>query len=440
MGQKQHANPTHIMREAFWNTLVIGCFCLAMMHLTLMQQQQAGAAFIPRSQWTPPPTPPSPPVPPLWSHSSRSMTSSLALQDKPAPELPAWDNLSSDSLRDRARWYNSTAVPSLFSGMWKVMHTDKSDFAYVSGIPCIGCSMSLHTTTGAPLLRMGREVNVLTMKRRGGEEKGSEPSSKSANPADIVPSTTEESAPTRGVVQIDIPPPDPERQAVSVPVNCLITREPRLRTERVVTWTVEVATQLLNTEHVGVAWLTLLGRTGSNFQDHSFDRMLGSMAMKVTPEMYLLFEAWLSPTHLLDMAPRLGSATYVKVRSREPVQPSTWYHLVGRSNGRRLQLFINGELAGESVTLPGLHALSVPPSPLHGQITLGCGMHNSTTTDPCSCLIAEARISPFERRPAEWLYTRSNTNKGARMCADGLKYLDGACVHGYGGRLGAGRV
>ena len=37
--------------------------------------------------------------------------------------------------------------------------------------------------------------------------------------------------------------------------------------------------------------------------------------------------------------------------------------------------------------------LRVPPKEEHGDVTFGCGMFDCKITDPCSCLISEARIS-----------------------------------------------
>jgi len=224
-------------------------------------------------------------------------------------------------------------------------------------------------------------------------------------------------------VYVDRPPPDPERPEVVVPVNCLTTKQPSLRTLPIRQWTVEVVVDFLNNEHFGRAWQTIFGRTGGNFTANEFDAKLAAMAMKLAPDMHLLLEAWVG-TEPVSKAPQ-----YVSVRSKEMLEPSTWYHLVGRSNGHDLQLLVNGVLAGEfhSDKLVPSMPLSVPPLSAHGDFTFGCGMHEGLIADACSCLLAEARLSPAFLQPAEWLW-RPSEHPLVNPCSKGSHFFSGVCI------------
>ena len=237
---------------------------------------------------------------------------------------------------------------------------------------------------------------------------------------------------------IDRPPPDPERPEVVVPVTCSSTRQPQLRTLVVTQWTIEVTTSFLNNEHFGKAWQTVVGRTGATFSTHAFDSKLSALALKLDPDMHLLLQAWLTQQSADRVA---ASPHYVSVRSKSAVEATTWYHIVGRSDGQRIQLFVNGELAGESEPVAG--ALSIPPSLKHGDLTLGCGMHDSLITDACSCLIAEARVLPEALAQKDWLWLQSDA-PSSNPCAGGARLFAGVCVkesgvisspHGRGSRL-----
>ena len=222
---------------------------------------------------------------------------------------------------------------------------------------------------------------------------------------------------------VDRPPPDTERLEVQVPINCLTTREPGLRAQpgnR--SWTVEVVVHFMNNDHFGRAWQTVFGRTGRNFTNAStFDADLGAMAIKVAPDMHLLFEAWIA---------RRGQAPlYVSLRTTTTLYPGEWYHIVGRGSGSTVELFVNGKAAAAYVGPPedGIAALSTPPRLDHGDLTVGCGMHAGQTSDSCSCMVAEARVSPQALSPSSWLW-RPAEQKSLTRCGKGLKVYAGVCI------------
>ena len=177
-------------------------------------------------------------------------------------------------------------------------------------------------------------------------------------------------------------------------VACLRTRQPKLRNLRLREWTVEVVVLFSRNTHFGQAWQGVLGRTGSGFSSDSFDRNLSAMGLKLTPDRHLLLEAW-------GVRPVRGSH-FVSIRSNGPaLSPETWYHIVGRCDGSHMRLYVNGALRAQS-EFGG--DLAVPPLEAHGDFTLGCGMHANALADPCSCLIAEARVTSAALEPSDWLW------------------------------------
>ena len=100
------------------------------------------------------------------------------------------------------------------------------------------------------------------------------------------------------------------------------------------------------------------------------------------------------------------------------------YSLTARSDGNKMDLFVNARFEGARYTaggrfginarmwnganvllMPGCRrcsslgmanfsaaaTLAVPPLPSHGDFTVGCGMFGGKRADPCSCLVSEVR-------------------------------------------------
>ena len=181
--------------------------------------------------------------------------------------------------------------------------------------------------------------------------------------------------------------------------SCLRTRARALRTMRIFAWTVEAVVHFRADESFGSEWQTVFGRNGGNFTSAPFERDLSAAALKVGPDKHLYLQAW--SERAVGGGRAQGGGRYVSVRSAWPLAPGTWHHLVGRSDGARLELFVNGERMG-GTTFGG--ALATPPHEEHGDFTVGCGMHAAQQADACSCLIAEARLVPRSLRQSEWLW------------------------------------
>ena len=67
-----------------------------------------------------------------------------------------------------------------------------------------------------------------------------------------------------------------------------------------------------------------------------------------------------------------------------------------------MQLFINGQASGAVGYAGALHR---PPRAEDGDLTFGCGMYGGAASDPCACLITEARFSEGSRHPRDWLWS-----------------------------------
>jgi len=184
-----------------------------------------------------------------------------------------------------------------------------------------------------------------------------------------------------GSVYVDRPPIG---SLVEVDTNCLTTREPLLRTLNLTAWSIEAVVLFLDSPHFGRAWQTFVGRNGCQMSPGERDlQALASIYLKLTPQRTFLFEAFAGDTSA-------GPHQHVAVQSTHVATPNSWYHVAGVSDGKTLQLWVNGQLEA-SANFFG--PLRVPPKEEHGDVTFGCGMFDCKITDPCSCLISEARIS-----------------------------------------------
>jgi hypothetical protein len=170
--------------------------------------------------------------------------------------------------------------------------------------------------------------------------------------------------PPLGSVYFDRPP---EGSLIEIPINCARTKEPRLRTLPINQWTIEVVVMFLDSPHFGRAWQTIIGRNGYGYKSNMTEAFMGDLAalyIKLTPDRLLLLEAWCDNSVL-------HTTPYVSVVSEHVAAAGTWYHVVGTSNGRSLELSVNGVLQGKK-GFGG--SLRIPPREIDGDVTFGCGM------------------------------------------------------------------
>ena len=87
-----------------------------------------------------------------------------------------------------------------------------------------------------------------------------------------------------------------------------------------------------------------------------------SLALKLSPKLGLLLQAWLAPNATLSVAapPRL-----VSVWSKHFAQSNTWYHIAVNCVGGLLQLYVNGQLEATE-QFDGV--LALPPRPSDGDV------------------------------------------------------------------------
>ncbi|KAL1527207.1 hypothetical protein AB1Y20_015886 [Prymnesium parvum] len=195
-----------------------------------------------------------------------------------------------------------------------------------------------------------------------------------------------------GSVYIDRPPLG---SLVEVDTNCLRTREPQLRSVNVSAWSLEAVVLFLDSPHFGRAWQTFVGRNGCRMSPGEPQlQPLASIYLKLTPQRTFLLEAFAGE----DLK---ALHQHVAVQSAHIATPNAWYHVAGVSDGASLQLWVNGHLEASA---PFAGALRRPPFDEHGDMTFGCGMFDCNITDPCSCLLSEARIADRALRSSEMLW------------------------------------
>ena len=92
----------------------------------------------------------------------------------------------------------------------------------------------------------------------------------------------------------------------------------------------------------------------------SNDSNLSSLALKLSPGLGLLLQAWLAPASAANAAPRLVSAW-----SKHSARPNSWYHIAIVSGGGVLRLHVNGRLEANA-SFDGW--LATPPRPSDGDV------------------------------------------------------------------------
>ena len=306
-------------------------------------------------------------------------------------------------------------APCCLSGHWRIgrlnmsLHDTLDDVsarvAPQSGfVPSDGSDVRLHvaSATGMPLRIIPRAPTFLTLSR----------------PAALP-------WPPEGSLHVERPPWS--RENAKMPPTCLYTRDAaRRRSSFASEWTIEAVVLFLNNPHFGHQWQTIFGLngaalvprlhaphthvrrcvacTGFNMTDSS-DAHLSSLALKLSPKLGLLLQAWLAPQGAMPQAP----PRLVSVWSSHSAQANAWYHVVVRCAAGKLELHVNGFLEASA---PFDGQLARPPRPSDGDLTFGCGMHKGVPADTCSCLLSEVRAANQSLSSHEWLWT-PKIGKGA---------------------------
>ena len=194
-------------------------------------------------------------------------------------------------------------------------------------------------------------------------------------------------------------------------------------------WTIEVVVLFLASRHWSRAHQTVVGRDGVNMTSDpaAFESRVASLYLKLSPDRKLRLEVW---AHDGGEAPELPGekraghrspdgepVALALISSRSELKPDVWYSIVAQSDGRWMRLFVNGQLEGMA---RAYGHLATPPRPQDGGLTFGCGMFDGVTTDTCSCLINEARVSEEARPEGSWLWVPSNASDGDASTIESL--------------------
>ena len=146
---------------------------------------------------------------------------------------------------------------------------------------------------------------------------------------------------------------------------------------------------------------SLAMHTGVNFASEPDLASLSALALKLSPSREFHLLAWVG----LDGEEKLQ---LVADMTKSRAQSNVWYHLVLRSDGHSIQLFVNRKLELRMAIANqgrGASRLAPPQSAIDGDWTFGCGMHNGVQADTCSCLISEARVSEFVLQERDWIWS-----------------------------------
>ena len=223
--------------------------------------------------------------------------------------------------------------------------------------------------------------------------------------------------------------PDAEQSALqSAGVLCLTTRaQAAVRQRTAKRWTYEAVVNFLDTPHFGRTWQTMIGRNGLRHSET--EPRLPLFALKLAPDLHFWLQAWLEPADddagSNDRDGNSAGAARVRLvskRSTHIATPNTWYHLAVVSDGEKLQLYVNSQLEAAGyfhgrLPTPCRERAGAPLQQQQqeqqlaagggdlGDITFGCGMHDGTLADTCSCLLSEVRAVERVLTPEEWLWS-----------------------------------
>ena len=197
-------------------------------------------------------------------------------------------------------------------------------------------------------------------------------------------------------------PPGAEGDQPTTP-SCLFTHEAalgRASFARRRDWTLEAVVLFLDNSHFSGQWQTIIGRNGHQMSPDPGGKGLSSLALKLSPDLSLLLQAFLAPAVAPGQPPQ--PTRHVSAWSKHRAQANAWYHIVVVARGGRLELYVNGMLEISS-EFDGW--LADPPRSTDGDLTFGCGMHGGVLADTCSCLLSEVRASDRALPSQQWLWS-----------------------------------